>query len=166
MADLRALILALAAMDPAKRLEAAEQLMQMAEEAAPAAVALVRAAGDENEEVREAAVGALEGLGPPPAELLPELTALLRDSQPDRAYWAVTLLGRLEAAAAPAVPDLVQVLGPPAPIEVRQRAAWALGKLGPKAVSAKPALEAAAGDRDPRLSRMAKEALAAVTVKK
>jgi hypothetical protein len=164
-ADLRALMAGLKAAEQADRLEAAEKLMQLAEDAAPAAAALAWAAGDEDDEVREAAVGALEGLGAPPADLLGELTKILHDAQADRAYWAATLLGRMEAAAAPAVPDLMQVLGPAAPLEVRQRAAWALGQIGPAAAGATQALKLAAEHRDPRLAELARDALAAIAAK-
>ncbi|HEY5312827.1 MAG TPA: HEAT repeat domain-containing protein [Pirellulales bacterium] len=164
-ANLRELLAGLKAAEQADRLEAAETLMRLAEEAAPAAAALAWAAGDEDEEVREAAVGALEGLGAPPAALLGELTKLLHDAQPDRAYWAATLLGRIGTAAAPAVPDLIQVLGPAAPLEVRQRAAWALGQLGPAAAGAADALKLAAEHRDARLAELARDALAAIAAK-
>jgi HEAT repeat protein len=45
---------------------------------------------------------------------------------------------------------------------IRERAAWALGQIGPKAKSAIPALRDAAGTKQPRLSRLANEALAAI----
>jgi hypothetical protein len=165
-ADLRALMAGLKAAEQADRLEAAEALMRLAEEAAPAAAALAVAAGEEDDEVREAAVGALEGLGAPPMALLGELTKILHDPQADRAYWAATLLGRLGAAAAPAVPDLIQVLGPAAPLAVRQRAAWALGQLGPAVAAASQALRLAAQDPDARLAELAGDALAVIAAKK
>jgi len=146
-------------------LEAAEALTRLAEEAAPAAAALALAASDEDDEVREAAVGALEGLGAPPAALLGELVGVLHRPQADTAYWGATLLGRLGPAAVKATADLIQVLGPAAPLEVRQRAAWALGQIGPPAIAAKQALELAAEHRDARLARVAGEALQAITAK-
>jgi HEAT repeat protein len=115
--------------------------------------------------VCEAATGALEGLGAPPPSQLGELVTLLHRQQADTAYWAATLLGRLGPVAAAAVPDLAQVLGPAAPLEVRQRAAWALGQIGPPALPAKPALKLATEHRDERLARLAGEALQAIAAK-
>jgi len=165
LADLPSLLVALKAAEPARRLEAAEALMQLGDDAAPAAAALALVASDEDDEVREAAVGALEGLGTPPASLLGELVSVLHRPQADTAYWGATLLGRLGSAAAAAVPDITQVLGPAAPLEVRQRAAWALGQIGPPAIAAKQALELAAQHRDARLARVAGEALQAIAAK-
>jgi HEAT repeat protein len=45
---------------------------------------------------------------------------------------------------------------------VAQRAAWALGKIGPAAYPAAAALRVAAADDDPRLARLAADALAAI----
>jgi HEAT repeat protein len=45
---------------------------------------------------------------------------------------------------------------------VAQRAAWALGKLGPAAAVAQARLRAAAQSADPRLASLAAEALAAI----
>ena len=44
-------------------------------------------------------------------------------------------------------------------LPVRQRAAWALGEIGPAAAAAVPTLQKAAGDPDPRLARLAQEAI-------
>jgi HEAT repeat protein len=134
--------------DGRKRLSAAENLCHQAEAAQPAAVALAKAAADEDDDVREAVVAALEDLGPPPLDQLGQLTPLLAD--PD---------------AAPAVAALTSALAPAAPLTVRQRAAWALGNIGPAAASATPALEMAAAHNDPRLARLAKQALDQIRAK-
>jgi HEAT repeat protein len=160
--DLANLIAALRSGDASDRREAAESLMTMGEDAAGAAAALAEAASDSDDEVREAAVGALEGLGTPPADRITPLADLLRESQPDTAYWAATLLGRLGPAAGAAVAQLTAALGPAAPLEVRQRAAWALAQIGPPARVAKRELEMATAHADPRLSRLAREALVAI----
>ena len=85
-------------------------------------------------------------------------------SDPLVAYWAITLLGRSGQAAAAATAVLAERLGPAAPLEVAQRAAWALGKIGPAALVASGALQVAATSADPRLARLASEALAAIGV--
>ncbi len=157
--DLCQLIAALSDADPARRSEAAEQLSQLGPEASPAAVALARAAGDEAEEVREWAVSALEELGPPPAEQLAELATLLSEGAADTGYWAATLLGRLGADAAAAVDALAAVVAGQADMALRQRAAWALGEIGPPAAGALLTLRQAAADPDPRLARLAAESI-------
>jgi HEAT repeat protein len=144
------------------RQAAAERLARMGEDAAPAAAALVLACGDADEQVREQAVAALEDLGPPRADAIGQLIGLVPHADPLVAYWATTLLGRAEEDAASAVPALTGCLASRADLSVRQRAAWALGKIGPAAASAREALGRAANDADPRLARLANEALAAI----
>ncbi len=85
---LSTLIAALSAPDAAVRAQAAEQLAQLGPEARPAAVALVLASGDEEEEVREWAVGALEQMGPPEATDVGHLASLVEARSPDVGYWA------------------------------------------------------------------------------
>ena len=157
--ELSQLVAELSNPDPQKRLEAAEQLARLGPDACPAAVDLVKACGDESEEVREHIVAALEEIGPPrPEDSLP-LAALLNNPSPDVGYWAATLLGRLKAAAADALPGLIDALERPAELSVRQRAAWALGEIGPAAASALNALKHAEDAGDPRLTRLARAAI-------
>lgn len=147
--------------DADARADAAEALCRAGEDASPVATALVAACGDDDDRVREWAAAALEELGAPPAELVADLIPLAASAHPLVAYWAVTLLGRGGESAASAVPVLQDCLAPGVALEVRQRACWALGKIGgPAAAPARQALEAAAADSDPRLSRLAGEALA------
>jgi HEAT repeat protein len=54
---------------------------------------------------------------------------------------------------------LIRVLESDADLPVRERAAWALGEIGPVANSAAPALRAAADGDDARLARLAQQAL-------
>jgi HEAT repeat protein len=145
--------------DAKVRAAAAEQLAQLEDAAQPSAVALVMANADEDEAVRQWATAALESLGPPAAGDIPQLAKLLSDPHLDVAYWAATLLGRLEADGAPSVPGLVGALQSHPEVAVRQRAAWALGQIGAAAKAAEPALVQAANASDPRLSRLAQEAL-------
>lgn len=160
--DVNALAAELAAADLPVRRAAAERLARLGEAAAPAAAALVLACGDADEQVREQAVAALEDLGPPPPAATGRLIELVSNRDPLVAYWAVTLLGRAGEGAATAVSALTKCLGSPADLSVRQRAAWALGKIGPAAVAARDALAAAASSGDPRLERLAAEALEAI----
>lgn len=142
-----------------QRIEAAEELSYLAEGAQSAALPLVRAVADDNEEVCEWVNSALEELGPPEVEDAEALANLLNDENADVGYWAATLLGRLGREAAPTVPQLASVLNSQAALQVRERAAWALGKIGRAAMSATEALRQAAASEDTRLARLAKKAL-------
>ncbi|MDY0170040.1 MAG: HEAT repeat domain-containing protein [Thermoguttaceae bacterium] len=156
-ADLTQLVADLSNQD--KRSQAAERLSQLGSEAAPAAVALVRASGDDSEEVREYAVAALEEMGPPRIEDIDHLTSLLGEQKSDLGYWAATLLGRLGNDAVSAVPALASAVVGNHEEAVRQRAAWALGQIGPPAAPALDALKQAAASGDPRLTRLAQRAI-------
>ncbi len=143
------------------RAEAAQKLLELGSDAREAAVALACAAGDSDAEVRETAVAALEGLWPPPPELLPELVGLLEDDRADTAYWAATLLGRLGRAAVAAVSPLTTAAAEKSHnLAVRERCVWALGRIGPPASRAVPLLETLAAAADsPRISRLASESI-------
>ncbi|MFM8378600.1 MAG: HEAT repeat domain-containing protein [Planctomycetia bacterium] len=162
MPDIAQWIAQLSAADAATRAEAAERLCRAGLDAVPAAVPLVKACGDAHDEARDWAVAALEELGSPPPEAIGELTALVASGHPLVAYWATTLLGRSGQAAAAATAALAAALDAGADPAVAERAAWALGKVGPRAASARPALERAASAPNPRLARLAQEALAAI----
>jgi len=155
--DVAALILGLASASAAERSVAAERLAHLEADARPAAVALVLATADQDERVREWAVAALEGLGTPEPEQVPQIAALL-DGEPAVGYWAATLLGRASVAGDLAVASLAEVVERNPHAEVRQRAAWALGKMGPAAAAALPALQRAAASDDARLARLAGKA--------
>ena len=157
--DVAQLAAALGGPNRAERAKAAEQLSRLGPDARAAAVPLVRACADPTEEVREWATAALEELGPPAVSNLEALANLLDDEHADIGYWAATLLGRLEHQAAPAVGLLAEAVSAHPAMSVRQRAAWALGKIGPGAHSAKDALKQAAASDDPRLARLAKRAI-------
>lgn len=156
MPDISHLIADLSSTDLPAKGRAAKALAKLGDEARPAAVPLVREAGCLDETVREWVISALEGLGPPAEEELPALKDLIASPDGEVAFWAITLLGRLEAKAAPAVPELIEALQTSPDLFVRQKAAWALGEIGPAAKEALPALEAAAKSPDRRLAGIAK----------
>lgn len=158
-ATLAALVAHLHSGNPSERQTAAQQLAQLEHGAQAAAVALVETAATEDDELREWVVAALEALGPPRAEDVRRLAALLKQPSLDVAYWAATLLGRLESAAAPAVPELTDALRAHPEIAARERVAWALGKIGPPAAAAENSLSAAAASQHARLARVARQAL-------
>jgi HEAT repeat protein len=154
------LIALLASAAPADRIDAAEKLARLETAAQPAAVALVRACALEDDQLRDWVVAALEALGPPDEGDVANLAAMVDSSSLDSAYWAVTLLGRLQDKAAPAVPQLAGALANHAEMPVRERAAWALGRIGPSAAQARDALTTAAQGPDARLAKLAGDALA------
>lgn len=147
--------------DPANRVKAAEALCRLGSEARAAAVPLAIAAGDEDEQVKQWASAALEELGPPDVADVAKLGDLLTrvESSADVGYWAATLLGRLEGDGQAAVPYLTKAAGEHFAMSVRERAVWALGKIGPAAGSAGPLLKELSSSDQPRLARLAKSSL-------
>lgn len=159
--DLARLIKSLGSDKQPERQAAADELLRMGADAAPAALALVGAA-DSDDETRNLATGALEDLGKPPIEMTTALAAALKRPTLDGPYWAATLLGRLKADAAPAVKSLADATARHPQITVRQRATWALGEIGAAASPALETLEQVSTDADPRLARLASEAMAKI----
>jgi HEAT repeat protein len=157
--DIASLVTSLTALEPDERSDAAERLARLGPDAREGALPLLRALTDESEEVREWAVAALETMGPPPPSTVRALAAMVADVCPDIGYWAATLLGRLADQATPAIPVLARTVCGGVDLAVRQRAAWALGQIGPAAAEALPALQQAAAGDDPRLARLAQQAI-------
>ncbi|NDC53024.1 MAG: hypothetical protein EBZ74_01740 [Planctomycetia bacterium] len=160
--EIDVLIGRLTAADAATRADAAERLCRAGREAVAAAVPLVKACGDADEQVREWTVAALEDLGAPPPNTVADLVPLVSSDHALVAYWATTLLGRSGRDAAAATAALAGCLDAAPDRAVAERAAWALGRIGPAAGSARAALERAAAASDPRLARLAQEALTAI----
>ena len=69
------------------------------------------------------------------------------------------MLGRLGQRASGVVADLARTVENASEDTVRQRAAWALGKIGRPAASAADALRNATSASDPRLARLAEQSL-------
>jgi len=144
--------------DVSVRATAAESLCAADAGSTRAAIALVKACAD-NESVQIWAVSALEGLGPPPIEAIEPLSNLAADDNALVAYWAATLLGRLGRQATTSQTALANVLTTSTDDSVRQRAAWALGKIGADTEDALNALAKAADSGSERLARLAQSAL-------
>jgi HEAT repeat protein len=161
MDDVQSLVKSLGSSDVAQRREAAQRLAQLEDAAQTAATALVEACDEADEDTREWVVAALEALGRPPESQQPRLIEQLGHPCALARYWAATLLGRLEDRAGEnAVRQLAASLEADDDVAVRQRAAWALGKVGPAAAAARDALTKAAASSDSRLARLAAQALA------
>jgi HEAT repeat protein len=160
--DLRSFVASLASSDVVTRREAAESLARVGQDAVTVAVPLVKACGDDDEEVRNWVVAALEELPAPDGSDAAALESLISSENLDVAFWATTLLGRMEAAAAATVATLASAVVDHPELVVRERAAWALGKIGTAAAEAIPQLEAASTSQEPRLARFATIALKAI----
>lgn len=159
--DVDALAATLLTDKPSRRLAAAEELASLGPEAARAATALVTACGIPA--LVDVCVGALEELGPPPNEQLPALAAMVGAADENVAYWAATLVGRTGEAAAPYLDSLEAAANnEQIAIEVRERAVWAISKLGPLAKPAEATLRSiAAAGPSPRIKRLASNAISA-----
>jgi HEAT repeat protein len=148
--------------DQAMRRRAAEVLSQNADAAVDVAVDLVRHVADSDRVVAEYCVATLEELGPPAASQLDDLAILASDNHADVAYWAVTLIGRSGAAAATHALRLGDVVASDAPPQVRERAAWALGRIGPAAMAAVPQLESSTHAVPQSVARAVAQALTSI----
>lgn len=129
MAPTTELIQQLDSSDPALQAQAAEALAQMADEAQPAILALVRHAGSGDDSVAQWCNSALEDVGPPALDQIRDLTALAKSADASVAYWAVTLLGRAGEDATEAVAVLEERVADPSAPQVQKRAQWALDKI-------------------------------------
>jgi HEAT repeat protein len=166
---------------------AAVAIEDIGTEARDAVPALIKALKDPDDSVRSAAIGAIEGIGEAAAEATPLLVDMIKAGAEGEGLLAARALGKmggravgplLEALAKeaetdevrvrlvgalgrigkPAVQDLAKILSAPE-AKVRQAAAMALGRIGPDARDALPALESAAGDKDKLVSTFAKIAI-------
>jgi len=124
-------------------------------------VALVAQLGSKDETIRLRAVKAIARLGPLAKPALEELLRSMSDPDPDVRRAAVAAV-RLVAPNEKPTEAMMRVyaLDLQDPDDtVRLRAATILGRLGPAAVSAVPALEAALSDSDRDVKRAVTEAL-------
>ncbi len=160
--DVQALIASLASAEVTTRREAAESLARIGPAAVIGAVPLVNACGDDDEQVRDWVVATLEELPAPDASQAVAMGALVNGESLDVAFWAATLLGRMEDEASSTVPTLAVAVTAHPDLVVRQRAAWALGKIGNAAIDAIPQLEIASHSEDARLARFAAIALESI----
>lgn len=143
-----------------ERREAAEACAKDPSIAMAAIVPLCRCCSDSDEQVSQWAQAALEELGPPAKDELDALLELI-DSAELTAYWAVTLIGRLEADGAPAAATLAGLVEKEdTPVEVRNRGIWAIGQIGVMDAAIKRTLEKAAQSENARTARLASKALA------
>ena len=128
--DIRTHMAALDDPNPKTRVMAARALGLMGAEARPAIDKLVLTMGDDNRLVQKEASLALRNIGKTAA---PALRQALTNSNPRIREGAALALGKMGAAADPAIPDLIQLLTD-RDYEVKNAAEFALRRIGEPAV--------------------------------
>lgn len=157
--------LALALKEPHPEGLPAEALLQLGRHVDEAVRALLDGmTRDESPDVRRTHFGSLMKCGERAAPAVPALREILREAirggalYPDVGVHAVRALGWIGPAAGDAVFELLDALKH-RDHRLREAAAWSLGRLGPRAKSAGPALMEARRDPDPAVAREAAGAL-------
>ena len=121
---------------------------------------VIRLAGSRDDAVRVWAAQALESAVHPSPDEIPGFMSCLQDgTDGEFSYWAATLLGRLESHAAAATQALCDCLQHSLSLPARERAAWALMKIGPDAASAIPVLREVSKTAPARLKHLVEAAL-------
>jgi len=141
-----------------------ERLKELASDSAAATqqlIAVLLTMLDENEEVRAWASDTLSNVEQPPSDVGPQLAELTRHVNAPLAGWACKLLGKMGEPATRFQSSLATALAQHAEKSVRQMAALALKSIPNLTQETMAALKNAASDADPRLSRLAADALAA-----
>lgn len=161
-ADVAQLVNALKSTDTDQRRSAARELADLGGEAKAAAPALIEAmTTDSDLFVRRFAAQAVGKVGADPKVAVPALTALLNDKHKELNEAAVEALGRMGAPAVPALSEALKGGAGPRRVRpgqnvpdgsalVRSKAAAALGRIGPDAKAAVPALVEALKDNSIR----------------
>jgi HEAT repeat protein len=144
--DIAPLVKQLKSKDPLERRQAAAGLGERGESAKAAAPALIAALKDKDEFVRRMAVRSLGQINADPDLAIPALKGLLKDEDKG----VIESVGEAFAKMGkPAVPALSEMLKMGDPL-VKKTSALALGKIGPDAKDAVPALIAAFKAETPR----------------
>ena len=122
-------------------------------------------AGSRIDSHRAAAATALERSVQPTSVETPALIAALADvSDGEISYWAATLLGRLGQQAMEATGALCVCLQESSFLAARERAAWALLKIGPAASEAISVLKSVSETAPPRLRKLCQNAIGEIGV--
>lgn len=132
--------------------------------AAPAVPALARLLEDPDYDVCLATAVTLERLGPLSAGALPELRRVILSGDEDLRVATIRTVEAIGPEAKSAIPTLITALLKDPEFRVRQLAADAIGKFGPTASEAIPALQQALKDENSSVRRSASEALIQVAV--
>lgn len=146
--------------NPNIRYQALQTLTEQSPSLGSLAPELLRASNDPSPTIQQFAIAKLEDLeDPDPSQVADILRYVQRPADSETVYWGITLIGRMGADGAEAVPMLAGVLANSPFLHVREKAAWALGQIGPAAEGALAVLQDAAKQGSPRLSRLALQAI-------
>jgi HEAT repeat protein len=110
---------------------------------------LTEALQDEQPRLRRAAIHMLGKMGNRSKAALPAIRKCLRDEVLPVRIEAITALAEIGIDTEETLPDLIRLLGDDQPETIRQSAAYAIGKAGPLARGAVPALRRMATSRNP-----------------
>ena len=117
-------------------------------------------AGSRIDSLRAAAAAALERSVQPSSVETPALIAALADvTDGEISYWAATLLGRLGLQAMDATGALCDCVQESSFLPARERAVWALLKIGPAAREALPVLKSVRETAPARLRTLCQNAI-------
>ncbi len=146
--------------DAERRCAAMRKLSQSGRKQSGVTANVILLVVDNNEEVRDLAVEALESSVMPTPNEVHELIQVLRETKDGEIeYWTATMLGRLGVVASGATAVLASCLLDSPYLAARERAAWALSEIGPAARSAMNALRQIGPEDPPRLQRLASSAI-------
>lgn len=145
---------------PAIRLRALQALVPLAGRTPPGRALVLRALRDPALEVRRCAAWDIQSiLNPGEEDAVEPLRAALTDPEEQVRWGAATSLGRLRAAARPAIPELIALMHDPFP-NVRRAAANTLDGMHVETPEMLGALIAALDDEDESVRHAAAEGLA------
>ncbi len=167
--------------DPQVRLKAAEASLGPESQTPEVLAALIELLQDQDTQIRTAAARALGRMGTKAREAVPDFAEALHDPEPIVRAAAAQALGKMGPEAKEAVPALIKALGDKSSyaqrqvfntgprgdivafgnrdVYVRVVAAEALGKMGPEAADAIPALQALLKDEQASVREMGAEVL-------
>jgi HEAT repeat protein len=145
---------------PQVRKAAAHAIATFGTEGLMAAEGLSKLTDDSDVQVQSAALNALFGIGAR-AELVASCAKFLNSPIQEVRVLSARLLSESGPEAETVLPQLIEALKN-ADFNVRMYAARALGNMGIKAISAKPALQAAAWDPNAYVREAVKEALSKI----
>jgi HEAT repeat protein len=144
------------------RRSAANALSRLGEEAEAAIPSLIESFTGEDKYVNQYSIKALNALGPKVIEVIPPILLLLKNEKPEVRVRAAKALGEMAQQPDLVIPNLLEIARTDAQWKVRSYAIEAVGRYGPRAVEAIPALIEALGEV--RLQVRAADALANIGV--
>lgn len=152
------LLLGLKASSPEVRAETLRKLSRL-DQVIGITPIVVAMAGESNSDVCMWAAEVLERSIVPSADETSELVQQLQSSNGEVIYWAASMIGRLGEKASDAAISLTQCLENSSHLPAKEKVVWALCQIGPDASVARDALRRVAEQPQPRLARLASEAL-------